>query len=126
MISSGAAPVRFSTGSRFAASAVASALSETLSPYIFDSVIPRLLPASSAGFTGRLRDVTSVLWLRRDLRLRDHPALHAAAKDAPVVVLFVLDPALIKPAGAPRMAFLYRTLRALDAGLREHGGRLVV
>ena len=70
--------------------------------------------------------MTSVLWLRRDLRLRDHPALHAAAKDAPVVALFVLDPALIKPAGAPRIAFLYRTLRALDAGLREHGGRLVV
>ena len=64
--------------------------------------------------------------MRRDLRLRDHPALHEAAKDGPVVALFVLDPALLKPAGAPRVAFLYRTLRALDADLREHGGRLVV
>jgi deoxyribodipyrimidine photo-lyase len=70
--------------------------------------------------------VTSVLWLRRDLRLRDHPALHAAAKDGPVVALFVLDPALLKPAGAPRVAFLYRTLRALDADLRSRGGRLIV
>ena len=70
--------------------------------------------------------MTSVLWLRRDLRLRDHPALHAAAEAGPVVALFVLDPALLKPAGAPRIAFLYRTLRALDAELREHGGRLVV
>ena len=70
--------------------------------------------------------MTSVLWLRRDLRLRDHPALHEAAADGPVVALFVLDPALLGPAGAPRVAFLYRTLRALDARLREHGGRLVV
>jgi deoxyribodipyrimidine photo-lyase len=70
--------------------------------------------------------VTSVLWLRRDLRLRDHPALHEAAEDGPVVALFVLDPALLKPAGAPRVAFMYRTLRALDADLREHGGRLLI
>ncbi len=70
--------------------------------------------------------MTSILWFRRDLRLRDHPALHEAAKDGPVVALFVLDPALLEPAGAARVAFLYRTLRALDADLREHGGRLVV
>jgi deoxyribodipyrimidine photo-lyase len=70
--------------------------------------------------------MTSVLWFRRDLRLRDHPALHEAAKGGPVVALFVLDPALLGPAGAPRVAFLYRTLRALDAELHEHGGRLVV
>jgi deoxyribodipyrimidine photo-lyase len=70
--------------------------------------------------------VTSVLWLRRDLRLRDQPALHAAAEEGPVVALFVLDAALLRPAGAPRIAFLYRTLRALDADLREHGGQLLV
>ena len=70
--------------------------------------------------------MTSILWLRRDLRLRDHPALHAAADEGPVVALFVLDPALLRPAGAPRVAFLLRSLRALDADLREHGGRLVV
>ena len=51
----------------------------------------------------------SVLWFRRDLRLRDHPALLAAAADGPVTALFVLDEALLRPAGAPRVAFLYRT-----------------
>jgi deoxyribodipyrimidine photo-lyase len=70
--------------------------------------------------------VTSVLWLRRDLRLADHPALSAAAADGPVVALFVLDPALLAPAGAPRLAFLFRTLRSLDADVGERGGRLVV
>jgi deoxyribodipyrimidine photo-lyase len=75
---------------------------------------------------GQDRSVPAVLWFRRDLRLRDHPALHEAAKDAPVVALFVLDPKLLKPAGAARLAFLYRTLSALDADLRAHGGQLVV
>jgi deoxyribodipyrimidine photo-lyase len=70
--------------------------------------------------------VTSVLWFRRDLRLRDHPALHAASTAGPVLALFVLDPVLLDPAGAPRVAFLYRALRALDDALREHGSRLLV
>ena len=69
----------------------------------------------------------AVLWLRRDLRLGDHPALLAAADEGgPVVALFVLDEALRKPSGAPRVAFLYRTLRALDGKLRASGGGLVV
>lgn len=67
--------------------------------------------------------MVSVLWFRRDLRLADHPALVAAADAGPVVALFVLDPALLCPAGAPRTAFLYRCLRALDESL---DGRLVV
>ncbi len=66
---------------------------------------------------------TSVLWFRRDLRLADHPALVAAAGAGAVVPLFVLDPALLGPAGAARTAFLYRCLRALDGSM---GGRLVV
>ena len=59
--------------------------------------------------------MSAVLWFRRDLRLGDHPALLAAADEGPVVALFVLDDVLRKPSGVPRVAFLYRTLRALDA-----------
>src|SRR5277367_5881477 len=70
--------------------------------------------------------MSSVLWFRRDLRLHDNPALLAAAADGPVTALFVLDDALRKPSGAPRLAFLYRSLRQLDTDLREHGGALVV
>ena len=55
-----------------------------------------------------------MLWLRRDLRLADHPALLAARDGADEVLpLFVLDDALRRPAGAPRLAFLYRCLRDL-------------
>ncbi len=70
---------------------------------------------------------TAVVWFRRDLRLADHPALHAAigAADA-VVPVFVLDPALWGGAGANRRWFLHGCLRALDADLRSLGSRLVV
>ncbi len=71
---------------------------------------------------------TAVLWLRRDLRLTDAPALLAAADEADEVLpLFVLDDALRLPSGAPRLAFLYRCLRELeertDGRLRVLTGR---
>src|SRR3954449_8118964 len=71
---------------------------------------------------------TSILWFRRDLRLADHPAL-LAARDAAdeVLPVFVLDDALRRPAGAPRLAFLYGCLRELhertDGRLRVLHGR---
>ena len=67
-----------------------------------------------------------VLWLRRDLRLDDHPALAAAARRGPVIPLFVLDDALLRTAGRPRLAYLLRTLRALDGQLRAHRAALTV
>ena len=57
----------------------------------------------------------SVLWFRRDLRLDDNPALVEAAADGPVLPLFVLDPALWRPAGPARRGYLAASLRALDA-----------
>ena len=51
--------------------------------------------------------MTSVLWLRRDLRRRDHPALLAArdaAGDGDLVVAFVVDPRLWAGGGAARRA----------------------
>jgi len=68
----------------------------------------------------------SVLWFRRDLRTRDHPALLAAAAASDVLPLFVLDPTLLDPAGAPRVAYLYRALRALRALRAATKDRLVL
>jgi deoxyribodipyrimidine photo-lyase len=63
----------------------------------------------------------AVLWLRRDLRLADHPALLAAREEADrVLPLFVLDDALRRPSGAPRLAFLYRCLRELEERTDGH------
>jgi deoxyribodipyrimidine photo-lyase len=68
----------------------------------------------------------SVLWFRRDLRFGDHPALLAAAADGPVIALFVLDDALLRPAGTPRLSFLLESLRAMDTELRTLGAHLVI
>jgi deoxyribodipyrimidine photo-lyase len=67
---------------------------------------------------------TALLWFRRDLRLSDNPALVEAVRAGDDVVgAFCLDPALLRPAGAPRVAFLHECLRALDESM---GGKLVV
>ena len=63
------------------------------------------------------------MWFRRDLRLRDHPALRTAADNGAVLGLFVLDPALWRSAGPARRAWLAATLRSLDESM---GGRLCV
>jgi deoxyribodipyrimidine photo-lyase len=65
-----------------------------------------------------------VLWFRRDLRVGDHAALLAASeRSKSVLALYVLDDALLAPAGAPRIAFMHGCLRALDDQL---GGRLLL
>ena len=67
---------------------------------------------------------TSVLWLRRDLRLADHPALLAAMDAADEVLpVFVLDDVLYNRSGPPRLAFLHGCLRELQT---RTGGALRV
>ncbi|WP_316932139.1 deoxyribodipyrimidine photo-lyase [Nocardioides marmotae] len=65
--------------------------------------------------------MSSVMWFRRDLRLRDNPALLEACADGAVLPLFVLDPRLWGPAGPTRRAYLAASLRSLDAALRGLG-----
>ena len=70
-----------------------------------------------------------ILWLRRDLRLADQPALAAAVESgAPVIPVFILDdetPKHRKMGGASRW-WLHHSLKSLDADLRERGSRLVL
>jgi deoxyribodipyrimidine photo-lyase len=72
---------------------------------------------------------TTILWFRRDLRLRDHPALHAARERADrLVPVFVLDDRLIhgRHASGARTQFLLDCLNDLDAALEKRDTRLVV
>lgn len=67
-----------------------------------------------------------MLWLRRDLRLADHPALGAAHTESDggrVLPLFVLDHRLWDSAGAVRRAWLSASLESLQA---RYDGALVV
>ena len=61
----------------------------------------------------------TLLWFRRDLRLGDHPALHAAlAAGGDVLPVFVLDPALLASGGVrtQRLVSSVSALRAATGG----------
>ncbi len=73
--------------------------------------------------------MTSLLWLRRDLRVHDHPALDAARKrGGDVIPVFCLDDRLLhgRHASGPRTQFLLECLADLDRSLRALGSGLVV
>jgi deoxyribodipyrimidine photo-lyase len=70
-----------------------------------------------------------VIWFRRDLRLADNPALHAAARPGlPVVPLFIVDEELIAslPCDGAAFEFQAECLRSLDAALKKVNARLIV
>jgi len=73
---------------------------------------------------------TALWWIRRDLRLHDNPALHAALQHGAVIPVFILDPQVLSSRyharAEKRRAFLFGGLRALDADLRARGSQLIV
>ena len=69
-----------------------------------------------------------IVWLRRDLRLADQAAFHAAAASGPVIPVYVLDdetPQHRRMGGASRW-WLHHSLASLDADLRQLGSRLIL
>ncbi len=72
--------------------------------------------------------MTTLLWLRQDLRLHDQPALVAAACQGAVIPVYVLDDAAAgdwRIGGAQRW-WLHHSLTALAAALKEHGSQLIL
>jgi deoxyribodipyrimidine photo-lyase len=69
--------------------------------------------------------MNTIWWIRRDLRLTDNAALHAALQAGSVLPVFILDPAFASQ--SPRRTnFLYEGLHALDNSLRERNSFLVI
>ena len=69
----------------------------------------------------------AIWWVRRDLRLRDNPALQAAISASEgVVPLFIIDPALAKGEWEGRNAFLFQGLQELHVSLQALGSGLVI
>ena len=75
-----------------------------------------------------------IVWFRDDLRLSDHPALHAAADGgAPLLCLYVLDeesmsfrPSRGRPLGGASRWWLAQSLRSLQTSLSRRGQTLVL
>ncbi|MEY4473499.1 MAG: hypothetical protein RL671_1803, partial [Pseudomonadota bacterium] len=70
----------------------------------------------------------TIVWLRRDLRLADQPAFHAAAQRGPVIPVYVLDDDTPKHRrmGAASRWWLHHSLASLDADLQAAGSRLIL
>jgi deoxyribodipyrimidine photo-lyase len=68
-----------------------------------------------------------IVWFRDDLRLSDHPALHAAVTTgSPVICLYVLDETVGRPPGGAARRWLAQSLRSLAASLASIGGSLLL
>ena len=72
--------------------------------------------------------MTSLLWLRQDLRIRDQPALCAAAAEGAVIPVYVLDDAAAgdKAMGGAQRWWLHHCLEALAAEYARLGASLVL
>lgn len=78
--------------------------------------------------------IPTLVWLERDLRLQDNPALHAAiARGGPIVPVFVWDDSLARGrleggqgTGAAARWWLHASLQSLDEQLRKRGSRLIL
>jgi len=70
--------------------------------------------------------MTSLWWIRRDLRLKDNPALQSALEAGTTIPVFILDPHLLQRTPLRRQNFLFAGLRALNADLRKRGSYLVI
>jgi deoxyribodipyrimidine photo-lyase len=72
--------------------------------------------------------MTTLLWLRDDLRLRDHLALReAAASHGPLIVLYILEnhPSL-RPLGGASRWWLHHSLARLGESLAAKGQKLIL
>ena len=76
------------------------------------------------------KPLVNILWLRRDLRLRDHAALyHALKSDRPVLPIFIYDRHILdklENRQDRRLSFIYHALDAMQQELVTMGSSLAV
>ncbi len=71
--------------------------------------------------------MTTLWWIRRDIRLSDNPALQAALRRGGAVIpVFVLDEHLMQVTPRRRQAFMFEGLRELSERLKQRGSALIV
>ncbi len=71
----------------------------------------------------------AIVWFRDDLRLADHPALHAAVvSKRPLICFYVFDEESegLRPHGGASKWWLHGALAALDEALTVKGGELII
>ncbi|MEM9315625.1 MAG: FAD-binding domain-containing protein [Pseudomonadota bacterium] len=69
-----------------------------------------------------------LVWFKRDLRVADHSPLVAAARQGPVICVYIYEPELLEAEDCSRrhLLFINDSLRDLAAKLENLGGRLLL
>lgn len=91
--------------------------------------MPAFRRAQTLNLNSSTKKSAAIVWFRRDLRLRDNPALRAAVEHGgPVVPVFIFAPEEESPwqPGAASRWWLHHSLVALDSDLRRLGSRLLI
>lgn len=73
--------------------------------------------------------MTAIVWFRRDLRLHDHAALHAAMRTGePIIPLFIMEDSFCRSSavGEKRLHAYFAAVAALANELDKLGGRLLI
>ena len=75
-----------------------------------------------------MKDALHIVWFKRDLRVKDHAALSAAAREGSVLPLYVAEPEFWRLADSSgrQWAFVAECLSELRADLARLGQELVV
>ncbi len=77
-----------------------------------------------------MKEVLSLFWFRRDLRLHDNIGLKSALEDGhKVLCVFIFDPRILnnlKEKADPRVHFIHERVHAMDHQLRQLGSGLLV
>jgi len=69
----------------------------------------------------------AIIWLRRDLRLSDNPALHAGVKSGkPLILLFIDESNKGRALGGASEVWLHHSLTALAKDIKKKGGELIL
>ncbi len=70
-----------------------------------------------------------IVWIRRDLRIGDNPALHAASQqECPVIPVFIWSPEESGPwpAGGASRWWVHHSLNKLAEALNHKGAQLII
>ena len=68
-----------------------------------------------------------IIWLRRDLRLADNPALHAGVQSGkPLILLYIYEMNKARALGAASKVWLHHSLTSLSNSIAEKGGQLIL
>ncbi|DBA04153.1 TPA: LOW QUALITY PROTEIN: hypothetical protein N0F65_004261 [Lagenidium giganteum] len=92
--------------------------------------LPASLPAPAASAAASKKPMRGLVWFRRDLRIHDNLALHAALQHLPrgmkLLPLYIIKRPDIMLCGVNRFQFLIESVSGLSEAIAARGSRLII